>query len=150
MTLKKRKREGMCRHCILLRLFLILLALSGVVSAKSTHAAVADKQERKDEHRILPVLAVMDFVDASEVTHEYGWMSEALSDLLTSGLSESRKLAVVDRENLLGHYKEMQLGETASISTASASHFGRIAKANHVVFGSFSVNEAYIIVNAVN
>ena len=68
MTLKKKKREGMCRNYSLLRLFLTLLALSGVISAKSAHAAVADKQERKDEHRILPVLAVMDFVDTSKIS----------------------------------------------------------------------------------
>ncbi len=96
----------------------------------------------------MPVVVVMDFVDRSKERHTHLWIGEALSELLTSNLSDARDLAVVDRENLDTHYAEMDLSRTGLVSTDSAAKFGRMVMASHVVVGSFSVNGRSVSINA--
>ena len=96
----------------------------------------------------MPVVAVIDFIDRSEVRNASGWESAALSALVTSGLSEARHLAVVDRENLQENYAEMEFSSTRLVTPESASRFGRIAKASHVIFGAYTISGDRIEIEA--
>ena len=128
------------------RTIVVLLLLAGVLLAFLPSAATASTSEPAST-TMLPVVVVMGFVDRSEGHHEHEWVGEALSALITSDLSESRSLVVADREHLRRHYEEMILSDMGLITARSASTFGNIAKASHVVFGTYAVAVDTIVID---
>lgn len=112
-------------------LSLVLSAIMGLVPTAEANGV----------RSLLPVVTVMDFADQSPGADRHAWIGEALSEWLTSDLVESREVAVVDREKLAAHYSEMSLARDGLVSPESASQFGRIAAATHVVFGTYGIGK---------
>jgi tetratricopeptide (TPR) repeat protein/DNA-binding winged helix-turn-helix (wHTH) protein len=98
-------------------------------------ATVTDALASDEPHRSR--VAVM-FLENESRTPELGWLREGLPDMLVTGLSRSRELAVVDRQQLellldrVGHTR----GE--KVDLAEAIKVAQRANLDHIIVGGFA------------
>ncbi len=81
-------------------------------------------------------LAIMNFTNRS-ATEEWQWLSKGLADMLITDLSQASELQVVERERMQKLFEEMVLSTTGLIDEATATNFGKVAKVDKALFGSF-------------
>ena len=81
-------------------------------------------------------LAIMNFTNRSPAG-EWQWLSKGLADMLITDLSQAGELQVVERERMQKLFEEMALSTTGLIDEATAAKFGRVAKVDKALFGSF-------------
>ncbi len=81
-------------------------------------------------------LAIMNFTNRSP-SGEWQWLSKGLADMLITDLSNASELQVVERERMQKLFEEMTLSTTGLINDATAARFGKVAKVDKALFGSF-------------
>jgi tetratricopeptide (TPR) repeat protein len=119
---------------------LAVVAIVGIATAAFTmnrawRAGASDPAAIEDTSR--SGLAVM-FLDNRSRTPELEWMREGLAEMLITGLSGSKTLTVLGRQQVeawldrLGHRRSDDIGLNEALDVA------RRAKASHVIVGSFA------------
>ncbi len=103
---------------------LMLLLISSIGSARP-----ADSPS-------ITTLTIMNFTNRSP-TGEWQWLSKGLADMLITDLSQAGELQVVERERMQKLFEEMALSTTGLIDEATATSFGKVAKVDKALFGSF-------------
>lgn len=78
----------------------------------------------------------------------YEYLGRALADMLTTDLSSSAAVRIVERDRLQELLKELQLSESRFIDPRTAQRVGRGLGATHVVVGSITVIEATVRLDA--
>lgn len=86
----------------------------------------------------LKVVSVLYF-DNTTANREYSWLTKGLPDMLTTGLSQSDNIRVVDRNDLKKVLDEQKLALTGLADEKSAIRVGKLLNANFLVRGSFII-----------
>jgi len=81
-------------------------------------------------------VAVMDF-DNRSPSGQWPWLGRGLADMIVTDLSASGRLVILEREKLNDILRELDLGATGLVDPATASHVGRLARVDWVLYGSF-------------
>jgi len=81
-------------------------------------------------------IAVMNF-DNRSPTGQWQWLSKGLADMLITDLSQCTQLHVVERERMQALFEEMKLSTSGIIEVSMSSRFGKAAKVEKALFGSF-------------
>jgi tetratricopeptide (TPR) repeat protein/DNA-binding winged helix-turn-helix (wHTH) protein len=118
---------------------LLLIGTSVALSVRSApadpSAGVLDAIAREGDHRT--TIAVMVLQNQSK-TAELEWLSEGLADMLVTGLSRSKTLAVVGRQQLELLLDRVGHPRGAPVDFAQAMEVARRARLDHFVVGSFA------------
>lgn len=81
-------------------------------------------------------IAVMNF-DNRSPTGQWQWLSKGLADMLITDLSQCTQLHIVERERMQALFEEMKLSTSGIIKVSMSSRFGKAAKVEKALFGSF-------------
>src|SRR6185503_4530472 len=101
----------------------------------NTEAGLIDRLTDDSAHR--PTIGVM-FLDNQSKTAELDWLREGLADMLVTGLSRSRGVSVVSRQQLellldrAGHERDTDINLAQAVDIAGRAHL------DHIVLGSFA------------
>lgn len=116
------------RNNSILKLTVKYLIVFGVLLVISIHSAEAV------ESSTVNTLTIMNFTNRGT---EWNWLCKGLADALITDLSNCRELQVIERERMQKLFEEMTLSTTGLINEATALQFGRVAKVDKALFGSF-------------
>lgn len=81
-------------------------------------------------------ITVLNFTNRS-ASGEWQWLSKGLADMLITDLSQCGQLQVVERERMQALFEEMKLSTTGLIETSTGTQFGKVAKVDKAILGSF-------------
>lgn len=88
-----------------------------------------------------PVIAIMDFTNASLVDHEtYQPFSVGMAGMLITALRGNAALQLVERERLRQVLDEIGLAKDGQVDRATAAKAGKVLGARHMIFGSFIID----------
>jgi outer membrane protein OmpA-like peptidoglycan-associated protein len=99
----------------------------------------------KDIDIALNAIAVVGFKNDSGKP-EYDYLSNAITEALTTSLIKNTGLPFVERLNLEKALKEMEIGMTGIIDPATAVPVGKLAGATQLIIGSFRTQDTNITV----
>lgn len=92
-------------------------------------------------------IAVLNFANCNP-GDGWDWLTKGFADMLITDLSNCALLQVVERERMQSLFFEMKLTRAGVIGKSAAAEFGRTARVEKVLFGSFSVQAEKIEVEA--
>jgi TolB-like protein len=84
----------------------------------------------------VPTIAVMPFSNVNK-DKETDWLSEGISETLTTKLGNVQRIRVVERQRIDAVLNEVSLGQSGVIDPASAAKAGKVLGAETVVTGAF-------------
>ncbi len=117
--------------------------LAGLVTLCSGQLARADDHSSDTVKSV----AVLDFVNRNPADGR-DWLGKGLADMVTTDLSASHRLTVVDRERVQDLAREMDLTAAGLVNPTTASRVGHVAKVRRVLFGTFSCRGQAIAIEA--
>ncbi len=126
-------------HCarfqqiVFLTVFLSLLFISGC----STKTFDAGKAVSQTPSQI--ILAVWDFDNNSPPGGELDYLGKTYSEMLLTNLAASPTIRLVEREHLRQVLEEQHLSASQLSSDETRLKLGRLAGANHMIFGSYMI-----------
>jgi len=100
-------------------------------AAQSVPAALANESEDRN------TIAVM-FLENQSKTTELDWLREGLAEMLVTGLSRSKTLSVVGREQLALLLDRVGHDRGTAVELSEAVEVARRARLDHFVLGSFA------------
>lgn len=115
-----------------LRAAILALAASALFAISLVLPAGVSAQHRK------PVLAVAHFDDLSD-TQALAPLGQGLAAMLTTDLSLSSQVTVVERARLSEVISELQFQQSPWVERSSAAELGKLLGADYLVVGSFAV-----------
>jgi TolB-like protein len=84
-------------------------------------------------------VAVLDFQGSGSVGGDYESLGAGLQSMLTSDLTTSSTITVVERARLADVRKELNLGRSGAVDPKTAAKLGHLAGASHLVTGTFTL-----------
>jgi len=94
-----------------------------------------------------PTLAIMNFTNRSQ-NPQWQWLFKGLADMLITDLSRIERFNILEREKMQKFLDEMNLSSTGLIDKNTAARFGKMAKVEKALFGSYLVEENSIKIEA--
>src|SRR4051812_45206452 len=82
-------------------------------------------------------IAIMPFENLNKNDKTMDWIGAGIAETLTTELGRIRDLTLVERSQLNEALKEIKLGQSGVVDTATAQKAGRAIGADSVVIGSY-------------
>jgi curli biogenesis system outer membrane secretion channel CsgG len=115
--------------------FLPILMTLLLISGCATKTYDADKTFGQPPSQI--ILAVWDFDNNSPPGGELDYLGKSFSELLLTRLASAPNIRLVEREHLRQVLEEQHLSASQLSSEETRLKLGRLAGANHMVFGNY-------------
>jgi len=88
-----------------------------------------------------PTVAILDFTNSALVDHEtYEPFARGIGDILTTELSQSSAITLVERDRLLSLLEEQNLLTAKRVDPATAARVGKLLGAQYVLVGGFVID----------
>ncbi len=110
--------------------------LPGLLALGVLALLVGAPAARAEEAPAVHTLVVMPFEDRSP-SPEWAWLGKGLAEMLTTDLSGSSRLVLLDRMRLEPLLSEMDLAAGGLVDPDTAARLGRLLAADRVLFGSY-------------
>jgi TolB-like protein len=120
--------------------FLITVVLVAALNGRTLHADAA-------QEGAATTIVVLDFINRSQ-GDGHDWLGRGLADMAITDLSASNRLTVVDRRRAREIAREFELAAAGALDEESAPQVGKIAKAQWVLFGTFSCRDDQLSIEA--
>jgi tetratricopeptide (TPR) repeat protein len=77
------------------------------------------------------------------------WLGKAIADRINRSLAEVPSLVVLERRRIQRFLDELELQDTAFLTGEDAARFGRVAKVDEVVYGSYALRGDVLTINLI-
>ncbi len=117
-----------------------LTAVGAAVATLGIQASVLAAQGASSAQDRRPVVAVLDYINASMRTDaDYKVLSKGIATVLAARLGETDSVRIVTREKLNEIIAEQNLGTSGRVESGQAVQVGKLLNAHHIIYGTYIV-----------